>query len=229
MLSDHDLPFSGPLGLTSFIIDFLLSPADLQITDANGLRTGNFGGQIMAEIPDSHPCYLLPGAYMLPSFAPLTRRITGTGNGKYTFNSIMPNGGSLVLQDVTTAAGQVDTLSVSADGTQLRFTPAAEKTFNLTLSRQVGAQARAIAIRGAGGGPAADVDITISPELSLARIGNRGAARNVEVRAFAIDRNSNTPLNKQFAAVNLPSKHDLMVAVQDWATLDASVQTLSFD
>ena len=61
MLADHDLPFGGPFGLTSFIIDFLLSPADLQVVDATGLRTGNFGGQLLAEIPDSHPCYLMKG------------------------------------------------------------------------------------------------------------------------------------------------------------------------
>src|SRR5207253_2934396 len=119
-------------------------------------------------------------------------------------------------------------LAVNADGTQLRFTPAAEKGFNLTLARQVGNQARAIAISGVGGEPAADVDITVSPELSLTRIGNRGAARNVEVRAFAIDRKNNTPINKQFAGVNLAAQNDLVVAVQDWGTLDASVQTVSF-
>jgi len=50
--------------LTKFIIEFLLSPADLQVTDANGRRTGNFGGQIHAEIPSSHPCYLVPRAYL---------------------------------------------------------------------------------------------------------------------------------------------------------------------
>ena len=66
LLSDHDLPFSGPFGLTRFVIDFLLSPADIEVTDGIGRRTGNFGGQILAEIPDSHPCYLLPGCYMLP-------------------------------------------------------------------------------------------------------------------------------------------------------------------
>jgi hypothetical protein len=229
MLADHDLPFSGPLGLTSFIIDFLLSPADLQILDPNGLRTGNFGGQIMAEIPDSHPCFLLPGAYLLPTNTPLTRRIIGSGAGNYTFNSIMPNGGSMVLEKVLTAPGQVDLLSMSADGTQLRFTPAVEKSFHLTLARQVGNQARAISISGMGGGPAAEVDITLSPELSLTRIGNRGAGRNVEVRAFVLDRAANVPLNKQFANVVFPTGHDLMVTVQDWATLSADVQTLSFE
>ena len=135
LLADHDLPFSGPLGLRRFIIDFLLSPADLDIANPNGLRTGNFGGQIRAEIPGSHPCYLMPGAYMLPTDTPLTRRISGTGAGQYTFNSIIPDGGSLVLQDATTAAGQMDVLSVSADQTKLRFTPAVEKTFNLTMAR----------------------------------------------------------------------------------------------
>lgn len=228
LLADHDLPFSGPFGLTSFVLDFLLSPADLQITDATGLRAGSFGGQLLAENPDSHPCYLIPGAYLLPSSAPLTRRITGTGAGKYTFNSIMPDIGSLVVQGVATVTGQVDVLSVSADGTQVRFAPAVEKTFDLALARQVGDQVRALAIRGVGGGPAAELDITISPELSLTRVGNRGAARNVEVRAFVIDRKTNMPVNKVIPGVSLPSRSDLVVAMQDWTTLDVSVQAMSF-
>ena len=229
LLSDHDLPFGGPLGLTSFVIDFLLSPADLQILDPEGLRAGNFGGQILAEIPDSHPCYLLPGAYLLPTDTPLTRRIVGKGTGSYSFNSIMPDGGSLVLQNVQTEAGQVDVLSVNADGTQIRFTPAVTKTFEMTIARQVADQARAIAIDGIGGGPSEEVDITISPEMSIVRIGNRGPARTVEVRAFSLDRQNNKPLNRQFTAVSVPAEHDLIVTVQDWTTLDAEVQTLSFE
>ena len=225
LLADHDLPFGGPLGLGRFIIDFLLSPADLQITAPNGLRTGNFGGQIRAEIPGSHPCYLVPGAYMLPTDTPLTRRITGTGAGQYTFTSMIPDAGSLVLQDVTTAAGQVDVLSVSADQTHLRFTPAGEKTFNITMARQVGDQARAIALHGVGGGPATDVDITTSPELAFAHLGNPGTARNVEVQAFMFDRKTNKRLNKHFTAINVPANSALKVDIQNWQTVDASVQT----
>ena len=224
LLADHDLPFSGPFGLGRFIIDFLLSPADLQITNSNGLRTGNFDGKIRAEIPGSHPCYLVPGAYMLPTDKPLTRQITGTGTGQYTFNSIIPDGGSLVLQDVRTEAGQVDMLSINPDLTQLHFTPGAEKTFNLILARQVGDQARAIAIRGLGGGPAADVEITTSPELSFAHLSKPGAARNVEVQAFAIDPKKNKMLNKQLAAINLTSKSEFKVEVRNWETLDANIQ-----
>jgi hypothetical protein len=228
LLADHDLPFSGPFGLTTFIIDFLLSPADLQVTDGSGRRTGRFGTSLVSEIPNSRPCYLIPGAYMLPDQTALTRRIVGNAAGTYAYHSIMPSGGSLALESVTTAPGQEDVLAVSADANQVRFTPAAEKTFALTLARTVGTQARALAITGAGGAPTADVDVALSPDLSLLRVGNRGAARSVQVRAFSIDRTTNSPANRQFASLNLPANHDLTVAVTNWTNLDASVETLPF-
>jgi hypothetical protein len=229
LLADHDLPFSGPFGLTTFILDFLLSPADLQVTDGGGLRTGRFGSSLLSEIPNSRPCYLMPGCYMLPDNTALTRRIVGTGAGKYSYLSIMPSGGSLAMENVDTAPGQQDVLAVSADANQVRFTPAAAKSFAMTLSRQVGSQARAIAIEGAGGGPAADIDVSLSPDLSLLRLGNRGAARSVQVKAFSVDQTTNTPANRQFAALNLPANHDLTVAVTNWANLDAAVETLPFE
>lgn len=229
MLADHDLPFGGPFGLTTFVIDFLLSPAELQVTDGLGLRAGNFGGQILSEIPDSHPCYLVPKAYMLPAEQPLTRRIIGTAAGTYAYNSIAPGGASIVLENVPTTAGQEDTLAMNADGTQIRFTPGGAKTFSLTIARQVGTQARAIALSGVTGAPGEEVDITLSPELSLVRIGNRGVAESLEVRAFSIDRQTNRPLNRKFTGVAVPSQHDLVVAVPDWETLDVSVEALSFE
>ena len=60
----------------------------------------------MAEIPDSHPCYLVPDAYLLPSGVPLTRRLVGTGAGTYWYNTVNPNGSTLVLENVATAAGE---------------------------------------------------------------------------------------------------------------------------
>ncbi len=228
MLADHDLPFSGPLGLTAFIIDFLLSPADLQVTDGLGLRTGNFGGQILSEIPDSHPCYLMKGMYLLPNNAALTRTIVGNGNGNYTFNSIMPNTGSLVIENVPTQPGHQDVLSVNADGTQIRFSAAADKTFDLTICRQVDQQARAISVKGLAAKPGADVDLTISPDLSLVRIGNRNVDRTVEVRAFSVDKTTNTPVNKSAPGISLPTQADLVVAVPDWNAVTMSVQTVPF-
>lgn len=229
LLADHDLPFSGHLGLTRFIVDFLLSPADLQVTDGLGLRTGNFGGQIIAEIPGSHPAYLVPGMYLLPEGTPLTRRIVGTGNGKYTFNTIMPSGAAVSLENVDTAPGQEDVLAINGDGTQIRFTPSRHKAFNLTLSRLVGDQVRAVAIEGAAAAPGEEVDITLSPDLSLVRVGNRGAERAVNVKAFTIDAAARTPLNKSIPGAKLPQHHDLLVAVPDWSKLDVHVEALSFE
>jgi hypothetical protein len=228
MLADHDLPFSGPFGLTTFMIDFLLSPADLQITDENGLRTGNFSGQLRTEIPGSHLCYLLPKAYMLPANTALTRKVTGTSPGKYTYTSIMPDGGCITLEDVDTQNGHVDELNVSADGTQIRFTPHAAKSFSMTLSRQVGLQSRAISIKGIAAAPGAAMDLTVSPELSIVRLGNRTAATTLEVKALSVNKGA-APVNKQQSGIALPTMNDLAVTVTDWNALDLAVQALPFE
>lgn len=223
LLADHDLPFSGPFGLTRFVLDFLMSPATLQVIDETGQRAGNFGGQLLAEIPDSHPCYLLPGAWLLPVGVPLSRRIVGTGAGTYRYNTINPEGFALVPENVATEAGDVDELAVSADATQLRFSPGRAKTFDLTLSRRVGKQMRAIAISGVGGAPGAEVDITVSPELSLLRVGNRAAAANLQVRAFSFNETGRQVHNRDLGATATGTMQDLVVAVEDWKTLEATV------
>lgn len=229
LLSDHDLPFSGPLGLTAFVIDFLLSPASLQITDDTGLRTGRFGTQILAEIPGSHPFYLAKGAFMLPVNTPLSRRIVGEETGNYAFQSILPDGASIALEDVPTNPGEEDILSVNADGSQIRFTPGVDKTFKLTLGRVAGPSVRGIRVTGIGGGPAADVDITTSPELSVVRVGNRGTATTVDVRVFEVNSESLEKAQLEESGVNLPTNHDLVVAVPNWEDLEISVQVISFE
>lgn len=50
----------------------------------------------------------------------------------------------------------------------------------------------------------------------------------MDVSIFAIDRPTNAPLRKEFKGVNLPSNHDLMIAVTDWSKLDADVQAVNF-
>jgi len=228
-LGDHDLPFTGPLGLTTFIIEFLLSPADLQVTDDAGNRTGTFGTQIRADIPGSHPCYLMKNMFMLPSDTALTRSIVGNGNGTYTYNSIMPDNGSVVIENVPTVPGQKDVFTMSGDGTQMRFTAGADKVFNITICRQVNTQARAIAVSGVGAAPGADIDLTVSPDLSVVRVGNQGVARTVQVNAFSIDKATQNPaVNKSVANVALPTQHDLVVAVPDWNQVNLSVQAVSF-
>ena len=227
LLADHDLPFSGPFGLTSFIIDFLLSPADLEITDENGLRVGNFNNMIFSEIPDSHPAYLIKGAYLLPVGQNLTRKIVGNATGNYSFNSLMPDGTTIKLEDVPTKLGQKDTLIINNDASQIRFTPHEEKNFTMTFSKMVGNQMRALALSGIGGGPGTEIDVTIAPDLSIFRLGNRSTVKNVSVKAFSITKSTNLPINKN-AAVALPKNHDLIVTVGDWTALNLNVETIAF-
>lgn len=229
LLSDHDLPFSGPFGLTRFVVDFLLSPADIQVTDESGQRTGNFDGQIIAEIPGSLPAYLMPGMYLLPADIALTRRIVGNGRGTYSYNSILPDGAALVLEGVETRPGEEDTVAVNADGTQIRFVPGRRKEFALTLSNRIDGQARAISVEGVAAAPGEELDITVSPDLSMVRLGNRGAGRPVTVKAFSLQGAGATPVIKDFSAVNMQQNHDLVVAVADWKTLDMEVAALRFD
>lgn len=227
LLADHDLPFSGPFGLTSFVIDFLLSPADLQVTNENGLRLGNFNGSIFSEIPDSHPAFLAKGMYLIPEGESVNRKIVGNGTGKYTFNTLMPDGTSLIIEDVSTKLNQVDHLTVNADSSQVRFRPHEQKEFNITYSKLVNDQLRAVSIQGISAAPDKEVDLTVSPNLEVLRLGNRDVLRNVTVKAFSIDKTANQPLN---FSVNqsLPVNHDLVISVADWNSLNVNVETLEF-
>jgi hypothetical protein len=228
LLADHDLPFSGPLGLTTFIVDFLLSPAELQVTDAEGRRAGRFGAQILAEIPDSHPCYLAKGAYLLPTETALSRKIVGTGTGAYTYHSVSPGGLSVTLEGVSTHVGEEDLLDVSADGCTLRFTPGVNKAFRLTLGRELEGAVRGVSVDGVGGASAAAVDVSLSPDLSVVRVGNRGVPRTVGVRVFGVNTTSGVNARQDRGGVALPTDNDLVVTVTNWDDLSVSVRALPF-
>ena len=157
----------------------------------------------------------------------MTRTISGTAAGTYDYHSLTPDGASILLQGVATQPGHQDVLSVNSDATQFRFTPAAEKSFSLSVARLIGTQARAIAITGVGGGPGNDVDITLSPELNVLRVGNRGAARTMAVSAIAVSKGGQ-PVDKALPVVAVPAANDLTVTVTDWAAVDLQADAVPF-
>lgn len=228
LISDHDLPFGGPLGLTTFVLDFLLSPADLLVEDGVGRHTGLEGGNILAEIPDSHPAYLARNLYLLPANQALTRRITGNGNGSYAYHSIAPNGTSISLENVATTPGEQDVLAVNSDASQIRFTPGTNKNFRFNLAKEVNGQVRAISVEGLAASSVAAMDMTVSPDLSVVRVGNMDTATNVNVRVtvYQKESGSNTTLDRN--SVSLPIDHDLMVTVTDWEDLALTVRAQPF-
>jgi hypothetical protein len=230
LLRDVDLPFGGPFGLTSFIVDFLLSPATMQVSDGSGRLTGQVGGQIISEIPDSHPMYLVPNGYLLPSNVGLTRQITGTAAGSYSYGSISPDGLSLSLTNVPTQMGQSDRVLVNADGSRVRVVPGDSKTLNLTMGRLVGDTARGVSIENFLASPTDDLDVTSTPDLSMVRLSNRGAAARVDVKLLGFDMPRRDRMALARGALNIPSGKDLVIAVADWKDLvDANVTTTVID
>jgi len=73
------------------------------------------------------------------------------------------------------------------------------------------------------------MDLTIAPDLSVIRIGNRDVDRAVDVSAFAIAKGDATGINKAVIGLQLPSQHDLVVAIPDWNQINISAQALSFE
>lgn len=229
LLSDHDLPFSGPFGVTHFCVDFLLSSANLLIEDVYGNRTGSSGSNIFAEIPNSVPSYLAKNFYMLPANQAFTRKITGFRNGNYSFHSLSPIGTFLSLEDVTTVLGEEDILSINADYSQLRFIPGSSKDFQINIAKEFEDQIRAISIEGVGAGSQLPADITISPDLSILRIGNRDIARSVNAQVTVYNKNSGTHDSLNQTNINLPTDHDLLITVTDWENLDMTIRNLPFN
>ena len=119
-------------------------------------------------------------------------------------------------------------MAVNADYTQIRFSPCVDKKCSFTIARQLENQVRAVSIKGIGGSIGNDIDITMSPELSLMRVGNRSTIKNIDVKAFSINKATNAPVNKEQKGVKLPTKNDLVVAISDWNAVDLNVETVSF-
>lgn len=91
---------------------------------------------------------------------------------------------------MATAAGQADVLAVNADGTSIRFTPGAAKSFTLNLAREVAREVREVTITGAGAGLTTAMDLNLSPDLSIVRLSNTDTTRTVDVQVGQIVKDS---------------------------------------
>ena len=227
MLSDHDLPFSGPFGLTTFIIDFLLAggPPD---PGPVGPAHREFRRSARCRNPRQPP--LLPARGHLP--APGGDRSHADDYGQRCWYLRLP---------LDHARWRIDSPSerhhlsrgAGCPGNERRRDPdplhrrSREVVRALSIARVVNNQARALAISGVGGSPGNDVDITLSPELSVVRVGNRGAARNLTVKALSVDRGGQ-PVDRNLPPVAVPKGSDLAVAVTNWRTLDLQAQAVPF-
>ncbi|WP_185216517.1 LamG-like jellyroll fold domain-containing protein [Sphingobacterium mizutaii] len=226
-LADHDMPFSGPFGLSTFILDFLLSPADIEVTDAEGRKTGNFDGKLYSDIPNSHPCYLIPGAYLLPFGQSLTRNIKGTANGSYTYNSIMPDGAMIKLENIETKKDERDILMVNADATQIRLKSQRNKSLGLTFSRVIENEIRSISIKGLQLHETEDVDMTLAPDLSFCRFANPKMISEVSVEATVMDA-TKAIKSKLMKSIQVQADADLVFAMSNWKDMNFQLDSIAY-
>ena len=226
-LADHDMPFSGPLGLSTSVLDFLLSPADIEITDAEGRKTGNFDGKLYSDIPNSHPCYLIPGAYLLPFGQSLTRNIKGTANGIYTYNSIMPDGAMIKLENIETKKDERDILMVNADATQIRLKSQRNKPLGLTFSRVIENEIRSISIKGLQLHETEDVDMTLAPDLSFCRFANPKIMSEVSLEATVMDA-TKAIKSKLMKSIQVQANADLVFAMSNWKDMNFQLDSIAY-
>ena len=87
-----DLPWVYGAGAAlEFVVDVILSPATLAVSNLAGQTTGTRGTTIVAEVPGAIPSLQrMHNLVMIPRQMALQRTIQGTGAGTYTYASIAP-------------------------------------------------------------------------------------------------------------------------------------------
>ena len=87
-----DLPWVyGPGAALEYVVDIILSPATLAVSNLAGQATGTRGNTIVAEVPGAIPSLQrMHNLVMVPRQLALQRTIQGTGTGTYTYASIAP-------------------------------------------------------------------------------------------------------------------------------------------
>ena len=88
-----------------------------------------------------------------------------------------------------------------------------------SIAAQVGGQARGVEVRQFPTAPDADLDITATPDLSVIRISNTGADTSIPVRLLGVTPTTATTVNLDLGTVAVPSRHDLVISVSNWATV----------
>jgi hypothetical protein len=158
-----DLPWVAGAG---WVVDFVLSPASLTVSNLAGQITGPSSGGLAAQVPGVVPS-LLSSAHnlmMIPTQLALQRTILGTGTGTYTyvsiappdpttpvsaFSTLLPAGANAVipkergfsLQNIACTAATKDVVLLGPDNRSIQIsTKDANKTFNALISQRFDVQ-----------------------------------------------------------------------------------------
>jgi hypothetical protein len=137
LLTDVDLPFSGNGGLDSFILDLILSPANICVEDISGKIVGHKDGKWYSDGNLGYICPWAPNYMLVRPGSSHTRTVTGIGNGKYTYSSIHPNGKSIALRDVPCSSNTVDVISTDANLKQITIQSNESRPINFHIAESL--------------------------------------------------------------------------------------------
>jgi len=145
----------------TWVVDFILSPAQLSVNNLAGQLTGPSGNKLFAQVPGVVPSLLSwsHNLMMIPRQLALQRNIQGSGNGTYTyvsvappdpaipvssFSSLLPPGANAVvphergftLQNVSCSASTKDTVLLGPDNQSIQIaTNEPNKTFDAWIAQ----------------------------------------------------------------------------------------------
>lgn len=161
-----DLPWMDGAG---WVVDFILSPATLTVSNLAGQISGPSGTQLVNQVPGVVPS-LLSSAHnllLIPTQLGLQRTIQGTGIGTYTYASIappnpatpasefsallpagataiVPRERSFTLQNVACTTATKDTVLLGPDNQSVQIsTTETNKTFNVLIAQRYDVQSGA--------------------------------------------------------------------------------------
>jgi len=161
-----DLPWMEGAG---WVVDFVLSPANLTVSDLAGQISGRSGNQIVNQVPGVVPSLLSSShnLMLIPTQLGLQRTIQGTGAGTYTYASIappnpatpasefsallpagataiVPGERSFTLQNVACTAATKDSVLLGPDNQSVLIgTSESNKTFNVLIAQRYDVQSGA--------------------------------------------------------------------------------------
>ncbi len=166
LYSSVDLPWVYG---AEWVVDFILSPAQLSVNNLAGQLTGPSGNQLFGQVPGVVPSLLSwpHNLMMIPRQLALQRNIQGSGNGTYTyvsvappdpsipvssFSSVLPPGANAVvphergftLQNVSCSASTKDTVLLGPDNQSIQIaTNEPNKTFDAWIAQHYEVQSGA--------------------------------------------------------------------------------------
>ncbi|ADU32114.1 IPT/TIG domain-containing protein [Evansella cellulosilytica] len=141
LFDDVSLPFSGvnaQVGLGSFVMELILSPARISIETDDGKVLGYKDGKMHSDPDLGYVCPWLENYILLRNDAKVKERaIVGNDTGTYTYMSIHPNGRSFTIKDADCTSTTRDKVLIDDAFQKMEVIVKESKSLNLHVGEEL--------------------------------------------------------------------------------------------